>query len=165
MTTTLRIAAVCAVLVMIFGCKGGKEESAEKASETMESTAAEPASEPDFVTVQHILVGFEGSVPGKPITRTKEEAATLAAELLERAQGGEDFGALVKEYTDDAFPGIYKMANHGVQPGAGEQVFPRGRMVPAFGDVGFPLTIGGVGMAAYDPQKSPYGWHVIKRIE
>jgi parvulin-like peptidyl-prolyl isomerase len=38
-------------------------------------------------------------------------------------------------------------------------------MVQAFGDVGFPLELGGIGMAAFDPVKSKYGWHIIKRVE
>jgi len=31
--------------------------------------------------------------------------------------------------------------------------------------VSFSLPAGGVGLAVYDPQKSKYGWHIIKRIE
>ena len=92
-----------------------------------------------------------------------EEAEKLAEDLLRRAKAGEDFDSLVREHTDDAHPGIYKMSNHGVPAPPGG--FPRGGMVPAFGDVGFPLEVGGVGLAAYDPAKSRYGWHVIKRIE
>jgi parvulin-like peptidyl-prolyl isomerase len=38
-------------------------------------------------------------------------------------------------------------------------------MVPAFGDAGFPLKVGEIGMADFDPQKSPYGWHIVKRLE
>jgi parvulin-like peptidyl-prolyl isomerase len=38
-------------------------------------------------------------------------------------------------------------------------------MVPAFGDVGFTLRVGEIGLAPHDPTTSPFGWHVIKRIE
>jgi parvulin-like peptidyl-prolyl isomerase len=38
-------------------------------------------------------------------------------------------------------------------------------MVKAFGDVSFALPVGGVGVATYDAVASPYGWHVIKRLE
>jgi parvulin-like peptidyl-prolyl isomerase len=38
-------------------------------------------------------------------------------------------------------------------------------MVAAFGDVGFQLEVGEVGMAVYDPVKSKYGWHIIKRLK
>jgi hypothetical protein len=126
--------------------------------------APDPSGEPEHVVVQHILIGFQGSVPGKNITRTKEEAEKLANDLLARAKkAGADFGALVKEYTNDAFPGIYGMANNGVRPGSAET--PRGRMVKGFGDVAFSLKVDEVGMASYNPQTSPYGWHIIKRIK
>ena len=119
--------------------------------------------EPRYVTVQHVLIGFKGSVRGKNITRTKEEARVLAEDILKRAKAGEDFGALVQEYTDDSFPGIYKMSNHGIPAPPGGSA--RGGMVAAFGDVGFPLEVGGIGMAAHDPNKSRFGWHIIKRTE
>lgn len=127
------------------------------------AAAGATGKEPDHITIQHVLIGFKGSVPGKNITRTKDEAKTLAEDILARAKKGEDFEGLVKQYTDDAAPGIYSMANNGVAPAAGE--YARGRMVPAFGDAGFPLQVGEFGMAAYDEAKSPYGWHIVKRLK
>ena len=85
--------------------------------------------------------------------------------MFKRAQAGEDFGALVKEYTDDSFPGIYKMNNFGLPADPAKQIFARDRMVPAFGDTGFPLKVGEIGLAEYDVHNSRYGWHIIKRIE
>jgi len=120
-----------------------------------------------FVKVQHILIGFEGSLPGKPITRSREEAETLAKELFQRAQDGEDFEAMVREHTDDQVPGTYVMSDFGVDPllYPGD-VIRRSGMVAAFGDVSFNLQeVGDVGMAEFDTQRSPYGWHIIKRIE
>ncbi len=147
---------------------------------------------PEQVTVQHILIGFTGSIPGKDITRTKEEAEQLARQLLERARAGEDFAALVREYTEDQSPGIYAMSNVTVTPPksgpeetTAEQaesttqdknwsnpatdqpadVFPRAAMVRAFGDVSFSLTPGQIGMTEYHGTYSPYGWHIIKRLD
>jgi len=165
MTRAIKFAALFAVVLFVFGCKGEKSEPKSEAMNDTPAAITEKAMEPDYITVQHILIGFEGSVPGKGITRTKEEAETLAGEILARAQGGEDFDAMVKEYTDDAYPGIYKMANFNAQPDMANQVYPRGQMVPAFGDTGFPLAVGEIGMAVYDAQKSPYGWHIVKRVE
>ncbi|MFN2384798.1 MAG: peptidylprolyl isomerase [Thermoanaerobaculia bacterium] len=125
--------------------------------------AASTAPEPERIKLQHILISFTGKVPGKNITRSEAEARALAARLLERARGGEDFDALVKQYTDDRHPGIYSLSNRGVAAAQGE--FRRERMVPAFGDVGFTLQPGETGMAPYDPSKSPYGWHIIRRLE
>jgi len=125
--------------------------------------AAAGSKEPDHITIQHVLIGFTGSVPRKTITRTQDEAKKLAEEIFARAKKGENFDVLVKTYTDDSAPGIYKLANHGVAPA--EDEYARGRMVAAFGDAGFPLQVGGIGMAPYDSAKSPYGWHIVKRVK
>jgi len=121
------------------------------------------AAGPEHITVQHILIGFQGSVGDKPITRTKEQAKTLAYQLLDKAKGGADFDQLVRDNTDDSPPGIYSMSNLGVPPAAGE--YPREGMVPAFGNIGFTLQVGQIGIADYDPQTSPFGWHIIKRLK
>lgn len=138
--------------------------SCTKKTETkVESMSQAQSTDVQHIKVQHILVGFKGSLPGKPIERSKEEAEKLAKDILAKAKDPKvDFGALVKEYTDDQAPGIYGMSNIGVPP-QGEE-FPRDQMVPAFGDVGFKLQVGEVGLAEYDQQKSPYGFHIIKRI-
>ena len=123
------------------------------------------AKEPDHVTVQHILIAFQGSIPESKVTRGKEEAQKLAEQLFERAKKGEDFDALAKQYTDDQYPGIYKMSNAGVPPDESQQEYSRTRMVKSFGDVGFSLLVNGIGLAVYDPQKSKNGWHIIKRLK
>jgi len=122
-------------------------------------------SEPERVTVQHILIAFKGSLPDPKVTRSKEEAEKIALQIFERAKAGEDFAAMVKMYTNDSTPGIYKMTNKGVTPDKSEQEYSRTGMVKAFGDVGFSLEVGGVGLAVYDPATSKYGWHIIKRLE
>ena len=121
--------------------------------------------EPERVTVQHILIAFKGSLPKEEVTRNKDEAKMLAKEIFERAKKGEDFDALVKEYTDDQYPGIYKMSNIGISPDKSKQEYSRARMVKAFGDVSFKLGVNNIGLAEYDPESSKYGWHIIKRIE
>ena len=98
------------------------------------------------------------------------EDFTEAKEVFEEAKTSEDFDAMVEKYTDDSHPGIYKMANFTF---AGNREFSsrdnwiheRGGMVPAFGNVGFQLKVGEVGMSAQDVKDSPYGWHIIKRLE
>ena len=122
-----------------------------------------PATPPDHIEVQHVLIGFEGKVPGKPITRSQAEAEKLAAEILGRARQGEDFDQLVQKYTDDQWPGIYGLANTGVTPAQGE--YPRSGMVKGFSDVAFSLSPGNVDVAEYDPKASPFGWHILKRIK
>ena len=146
------------LVLLVAGCSFAASEKPEEATE--ESVEV---NEPDHIKVQHILISFEGKLSGKNITRTAEEAKKLAFDLMERAKKGEDFDALVKEHTDDSHPGIYGMVNKGVTAAQGES--PRGRMVAAFGNVGFKLKVGDIGMANYDPAESPFGYHIIKRIE
>ncbi|MBI5837467.1 MAG: peptidylprolyl isomerase [Candidatus Eisenbacteria bacterium] len=122
-----------------------------------------PAQPPSHIQVQHILIGFKGSVPGKPITRTLEEAKKLAYDILQRARDGEDYDKLVAKYTDDQAPGVYGMSNNGVAPAQGE--YPRNGMVPAFGNVGFELSVGNIGIADYDKANSPFGFHIVKRVK
>jgi parvulin-like peptidyl-prolyl isomerase len=128
-----------------------------------ETVPVKPKVPPQHIQVQHILIGFKGSVPGKNITRTQEEARKLAYEILDQARAGAPFDTLVKQNTDDSFPGLYSMSNTGISPGQGE--YAREGMVPAFGNVGFVLSPGNIGIADYDPKASPFGWHIIKRVK
>jgi peptidyl-prolyl cis-trans isomerase B (cyclophilin B) len=41
----------------------------------------------------------------------------------------------------------------------------RAQMAKGFGDVGFALQVGEVGLAEYSVTASPFGWHIIKRIK
>jgi len=169
------LAAALAVIVslVLSSCtQENKPETPANPSSPPAPAAQKPAApgpEPDYVKVQHVLIGFKDAVgfrarpmPPKAAGRTQEQARVLAEEVFARAKKGEDFDGLVREYTDDSHPGIYSMANHGKTPGP--KTYPRGEMAAAFGDVGFPLPVGGIGMSAYDPAKSPFGWHIIKRL-
>ncbi|MHC4449011.1 MAG: peptidylprolyl isomerase [Planctomycetota bacterium] len=120
---------------------------------------------PDRVCVQHILIAFEGSVPGKKIERSKGDAATLAAGVLKRAKGGEEFGKLLKDYSSDTRYRVHRLTNFGVEPDDDLDESERGIVAQSFGDVAFSLEIGEIGMAEHHPMKSRSGWHIIKRLE
>ena len=161
-----RIVSVVALAGALALPAAAQSESEEPAQTKPALPAGEPAEapkEPEHLKVQHILIGFRGKVPGKDITRTREEAETLAYELLKKAQEGADFDQLVMEYTDDRHPGLYGMSNIEVKQAPGE--FPRAGMAKAFGDVSFALAVGEIGITDFDARTSPYGWHIIKRIE
>ncbi len=129
-------------------------------------SAIQDKAEPEHITVQHILIAFRGSLPNdQKVTRSQADAEKLALRVFERAKAGEDFDAMVKTYTNDSYPGIYKMSNRGVPPDRSKGEFSRTGMVKAFGDVSFGLEVGGVGLAIYDPATSRFGWHIIKRLE
>ena len=157
------------ILAIMLALTGGctKENASRPKSGTEKKHAGKTmiGSEPERIEVQHILISFQGAIPGDSVARTMEEANRLAYELLKRARAGENFGALVKEYSDDQFPGIYRMSNAGIEPDLTKQEYSRDKMVKAFGDVGFSLGVGEIGIAAYDSTASKYGWHVIKRLK
>jgi hypothetical protein len=167
------------VLVLAAGCNKKEEtvsntqSSSTSASATTPKTtapdttpkpqaAAQPALPAGHIEVQHVLIGFVGTVPGKNITRSQDEAKALAYQILDRAKKGEDFGQLVQQYTDDQYPGIYRLTDRGVTPDQGE--FSRDGMVKGFSDTAFSLKPGEVGIADYNKPDSPYGWHIIKRL-
>jgi hypothetical protein len=112
------------------------------------------------VQVEHILIAFAGAQRARA-TRTREEAEALAARLLDQIGQGADFSALRKANSDDPGPGIYAMV---VGLSQGDE-YPRSGMARAFGDTGWRLKVGEIGVAAYDPDASPFGWHIIKRLE
>lgn len=142
---------------------GGIENNAGNTGVTFHPVKA--GEEPDRVEVQHILISFKGAIPDDKVTRTRGEAEALAKELFARAKANEDFDALVKEYTDDQHPGIYRISNTGISPDAVNKEYSREKMVKAFGDVSFSLKVGEIGIANYDPATSKYGWHIIKRLK
>jgi hypothetical protein len=177
----MRHAAFALATCLALGCGGGAEPQPEPKPEPkggaesgigakpapkqeprpdlMPAKLADP--EPQHILVAHVLISFSGT--RTKATRTKEAAEKLAYEVLARARKGEDFNKLIKDLSDDEGEGVYGMANHKVSP-VGEE-HERRRMVPAFGDVGFKLEVGSIGMSVFDPQKSPYGWHIIKRLK
>jgi len=131
-----------------------------------------PEGEPSRITVHHVLIAFKGAHRAPPtVNRTQDEAKTLALEILERAKNGEDIAALAKEYSSDPGGGLYTLVNTGVAKEKPSDI-PRANFIKPFVDVAFKLKVGEVGLVDYDPAKdargnplSPFGWHVIKRLE
>ena len=80
-------------------------------------------------------------------------------------KAGGDWAAAKSENSEDPAPGgPYSLANHGVATSTPNES-KRSDMVAAFGDVGFGLAVGEMGMADYDARKSPFGFHIIKRVK
>lgn len=121
--------------------------------------------EPRRVTIQHVLVSFaEGGANGA--TRSRAEAAALAQKVYELARRGHPFADLVYLYSDDAgsadTEGRYELSNFGVN--AGPDQMERSAAVQGFGDTAFELRVGEIRVVPYDATRSPYGWHVMKRV-
>ncbi len=148
------------------------EEPTEKPAEVSYLPSPKPAGwqAPNRVKVQHILIGVAGSPLPKPNLPTEAEARKLARSLCDRIRAGEDMDALVKEHTHDSHPGIYTMIMTGREDRRA-LIFMRQNMARAFGDVAYALDVGECAVADYDPKqnpresRSPYGFHVIKRLE
>ncbi len=125
-----------------------------------------PEGEPDRVSVKHVLIAYKGATRATA-TRSKDEARELAKQILLHASNGAPFEELMAKHTDDQGSKdgkAYDMANHGVAPAApGESA--RSGMATAFGDVGFKLAVGEVGLADPDKMDSPFGFHIIKRMK
>ena len=115
---------------------------------------AMPEQPDEKIEIQHILISFQGAPRMSGVTRTKDEAKALAQKVYAEAVGGGNFDALVKQYTNDSAPGIYPMTKAG-----------RAGMAKSFGDVGFRLKVGEIGVAPWDAKASPFGWHIIKRLK
>jgi len=113
------------------------------------------------VRLAHILITFTGAPRSRVKDRTPEQAEARAAELFARVQKGEDFETLMRSSSDDSGGGTYTLVTKQPEPDA----FLRSQMVPAFGNVGWRLNVGEVGVAPHDAQASPFGWHIIKRLE
>ena len=163
----MRTTAVAACLLLLgLGCSGGAEPKPESKTEAKPVANPEPKpapkAEPEHITVAHVLISFAGA--GTEPKRSKADAEKLANDVLARARKGEDFDKLMKDLSDDPGGGAYMMSNTGVRPTSGDE-YPRNKMVPAFGDIGFKLDMGAVGMSNFDPRTSPYGWHIIKRLK
>lgn len=147
-----------ALLALLVACGGSGARGSVAAAEVeaLRASAAELARRPEHaarsVEVQHLLISFAGT-PRTRATRSRAEAEELAAELWRRALDGEDFDRLVEEYTDDRHPGRYSMT-----PSS------RAETVRGFGDVAWRLVVEEIGVSAYDPASSPFGWHLIKRL-
>jgi hypothetical protein len=155
---------------------GDQPGASNQGSGEDESPAAGPGTR---VKVQHVLIswgkapGFAGGggqspVPPRALKRKKPTAEKLANDVLSRAKGGFDFTSLVRAYSDDKVqpgstdPGIYVLVDGG---SVGPDEFARKNMVKGFGDLAFSLEVGGIGMCPFDAVDSPFGWHIIVRIE
>lgn len=101
----------------------------------------------------------------KIVIHSKEEAEASAEQIFKRARPDKDCNAAGKQYCDNRDPGVYGMANSGVQLETSLQEFSRDQRSPALGMGGFKLEVGNIGMAGYHPKNSPSGYPIVKRIQ
>jgi peptidyl-prolyl cis-trans isomerase C len=107
---------------------------------------------PERVRVAHILISTQDPAAQQALPpEKKKEKLKLANELRARAEKGEDFAALVKQYSDDP----------GSKSNGGEYTFSKGQMLPEFEAASFSMKVNQIS----DPVETRFGYHVIKLLE
>jgi parvulin-like peptidyl-prolyl isomerase len=105
------------------------------------------------VSVQHVLIGYKDAPAArdpKAKARSKEDAAKIVTEVMTKAKGGTDFKQLMKDYSED--PGSK-------DSGRPYDVSADAPMVEPFKKLSLRLHENEIGVV-----KSPFGYHVIKRL-
>lgn len=128
-----------------------------------ETIPARPAVRPERVEVQRLSLPFEGTIPYRTLRRTRAQADSLAHALLDSARAGAAFDSLVKRYSYDRYPAIYRIADQGKRPGPGER--PYGGLPPAVADTAFSISPGNIQLIPYDSKTCRYGFELIKRLK
>ena len=95
--------------------------------------------------VRHILIK-----PSEILT--EDQARDQAAELKARAEGGEDFAELAREYSEDI---------GSAQEGGDLGWTSPGQMVPEFDEAMAATEVGAIS----DPVRSQFGWHVLEVLD
>ncbi|MCK9459866.1 MAG: peptidylprolyl isomerase [Proteobacteria bacterium] len=101
--------------------------------------------------VRHVLVAFEGARNAPTgVTRSREDAAALAAEVLEKLKRGDDFAGVAAKYSD--CPSKAEGGDLGV--------VAEGTMTPRFEAAVFSLAPG----ARSGVVETEFGFHVLERL-
>ena len=128
----------------------------EESENAMSEEAKKAEYDENYRRVKHILfktndltddTDEDGNVT-KTADEKKAEIEATYNEVLARAQAGEDFEALVEEYSKDSMD---------VEKG---YIFKKGDMVTEFEEAAWDLAVGEVSSC-----ESTYGWHIIKAYD
>lgn len=135
---------------LAFAQNAKAQDSQDKQDKT---TEAKTSAGPTLFRARHILIPWKGSQArtAKAVTWSKEEANKLADSLIAKLKEGGDFGALAKQ--------------HSVCPSKADGgylgQFEGRSMVPAFSKA----VMGAKSGQVVGPIETPFGWHVIERLE
>jgi hypothetical protein len=141
-----------AILVSFAACGANPTSPQSKMDLAIAELMAKPEVPDEAITVQHVLVAFRGAERSKA-TRSFDDAKVLAEKIWVEVMGGADFKPRMA-IDDDPGPGEYPMTKA-----------KRTDMAKGFGDVGFRLKVGEIGVAPFHPTDSKFGWHIIKRVK
>jgi foldase protein PrsA len=108
--------------------------------------------QPETVRACHVLLATIDLNTRQALPQAQREAKRKQAdEVLKRARAGEDFGKLVKEFSEDP----------STRERGGEMTFARGQMPAELEAVAFALADSQIG----DVVTTPFGYHVVKTLE
>ena len=103
------------------------------------------------IHARHILISHSTASAADPeLNRTKEEARTIANQLLAQVESGADFEQLARDHSDDASG----------KRGGDLGVFTKGVMHQTFEDATLALEVG----AHSGVVERPFGFHIIERL-
>ena len=146
---------ICSVMLSIScGCTDTNKLADERARLARPAPVHPTPQKPESpLAASHILIMHTKSARRPPkITRTPEEAMSLAEEIAAKAQAPDaDFAALAKEYSDGP----------SAPDGGDLGTFSAGDMVKPFSDATKKLEIGAVS----DPVETSFGYHIILRTK
>lgn len=129
--------------------KLGKLDVGEEEVKKAYDTGIKMYTEPEQVHALHVLVKVTESAPAADVETAKKKAMDALAKISK----GDDFGAVAKEYSDDAMS---------KEKGGDLGFFRKGIMVPKFEEAAFSMK---PGEYSKEPVRSPFGFHVIKVVE
>ena len=162
---TLR-ALLGVVVSTTFACGGAPSSGASSASGGSSGGGAAGAclaaadakhtrnpSEPDRISVKHVLVRYDGAKNAPAaITRTREQACLRAEEALTKLKEGMSFADVVAAYSDESGAATREGSIGTVE---------RADVAPPFADAAFELKMKEVSEVV----ETPFGFHVILRVE
>ncbi|MDH3591529.1 MAG: peptidylprolyl isomerase, partial [Planctomycetota bacterium] len=125
-----------------------------------------PRPEARRVRLKHIHIPFEGAKDApKGIPLDKAGAAAIAREVMQRLGAGEDFGQIGAErhYTKSRYKATFSLVESTVRLKRGD--LRRDNVPKALARLAFNLELGQAGVCEYHEVESPYGYHVLLRIE
>lgn len=105
------------------------------------------------IEVQHVLIGWKDSAANpdpRAKARSKEDADKLAKEVLAKVKAGADMAKLMKQYSEDPAS---------KDTGRAYEVSANAPLVEPFKKLSLRLQVNEAGLV-----KTPFGWHVIKRV-
>jgi len=111
------------------------------------------ASEPDRISVKHVLVRYVGA-RGAPatVTRTREQACLRAEEALGKLKEGTSFADVVAQYSDESGAATREGSIGAIE---------RADVARPFADAAFELKTRELSQVV----ETPFGFHLILRVE